>query len=229
MQLITTEGKGAPAHARHVLRGCGQFPLLGMLQQVTTHPLSGYTCPPVPQQASAAHVPHYAIGSQAPSVLYMLHFKFEFGSCGVQTQVALRRPAAAKGSKFSGTAYVVADSTIKDPEAATALLRASGGAAELDTCGRSTTLPAGTDLEQATVNGGYAGLNGALTHVNGGNRTPKGPQRTAFEPGKVWPVPDHSVLNLPAPKAGPGLAPRSYEALQLFDSAPRGLSLAQPS
>ena len=51
------------------------------------------------------------------------------------------------------------------------------------------------------------------------------------ELGKVQSVPDAAILDFKpeAVAASPQLAPRSYEALQVFDSAPRGFSLMQPT
>lgn len=118
------------------------------------------------------------------------------------------------------------------------LLRAKNSLPEPLPDGAASALPnAGGDTGQATVVSGYENVGGPLTHVNskglqnGRNgfalpqrgRSPP-PGSFASEPGKVRPVPDHAVLNLPE-----SMAPRSYEALQLYDSAPRGFSLAQPS
>ena len=59
--------------------------------------------------------------------------------------------------------------------------------------------------------------------------TPTQRNGETYPPGKVRPVPDQSVLEIPSTPVQPTpLGPRSYEALQVFDGAPRGYSLVQP-
>ena len=163
-------------------------------------------------------------------------------------QVVQRRNAAPSTTKVgksppSGTMFVVADSSVRDLEAAP-LLQTSNGAVPGAAQGDEVLLPIeGLQMDQAMVHSGYESMGGQLTHVNaktshqnGKNGFANGragyvpPSAFSAELGKVRSVPDVSILDVPeSMQTGPVLAPRSYEALQLFDSAPRGYSLLQPS
>ena len=154
-------------------------------------------------------------------------------------QVTLRRSSAAvKPSKTSkNMTYVVADSTSKENENPAKLPR---GPSRLDSKSTLGLQPQGSS--EATLHSGYENIAGPLTHVNGktghastgkNGYTAKNGFHTAVngEVGKVRSVPDAAILDI-GPEAvggGPQMAPRSYEALQVFDSAPRGFSLVQPS
>ena len=125
--------------------------------------------------------------------------------------------------------YVVADSTAK----------------EVDTSGARPPRPVSRMEAQpsceVSLHSGYENIAGPLTHVNGktGHATngKNGYVKNGFhtavsgELGKVRSVPDAAILDIKPEAVGtsPQLAPRSYEALQVFDSAPRGFSLVQPS
>ena len=163
-------------------------------------------------------------------------------------QVVQRRNAVPSTTKVgksptSGTMFVVADSSVKDVEAAP-LLQTSDAASPSAAQGGEVLLPVERlQMDQAMVHSGYESMGGQLTHVNakashqnGKNGYANGragyaqPSAFSAELGKVRSVPDVSILDVPeSMQTGPVLAPRSYEALQLFDSAPRGYSLLQPS
>lgn len=142
-----------------------------------------------------------------------------------------RSSAAAKPSKLAGKnmTYVVADSTVKDVDSAAARPA------------RPTSRMEAQPSCEVSLHSGYENLAGSLTHVNGKtghaangkNGFVKNGFHTAVsgELGKVRSVPDAAILDIKpeAVAASPQLAPRSYEALQVFDSAPRGFSLVQPS
>lgn len=151
-------------------------------------------------------------------------------------QVTLRRSSAAvKPSKLASKnmTYVVADSTVKEVEKPSARLNRL-----------ETKTPFGSQAQNssgATMHSGYENIAGPLTHVNGKNgyavSGKNGYVKNGFhtsvsgELGKVRSVPDAAILDISPEAMGgsPQLAPRSYEALQVFDSAPRGFSLVQPS
>jgi len=150
-----------------------------------------------------------------------------------------RGPASSKLSKLPnrGTTNVVADSTSKDPDTS------------LDTRGagrppRPPLQPTASSLQpagscEATLHSGYETKNivgGQLSHVNGkgglgGKAGPfQGGRGFPGELGRVKSVPDVAILDIDPESmmpVTPQLAPRSYEALQLYDSSPRGRSLAQ--
>lgn len=150
-------------------------------------------------------------------------------------QVTLRRGNPLhKPSKLmpKSTTYVVADSTAKESD-----MRAARPPTGLD-----SKVLGGLEAQrscEATLHSGYENIAGNLTHVN--NKNGYAPAKNGYsngfhkgfngEPGRVRSVPDSAILDI-SPKAmsiSPQLAPRSYEALQMFDSAPRGYSLVQPS
>ena len=144
-----------------------------------------------------------------------------------------------KPSKLASknTTYVVADSTAKEVDSSAA--RALRPALRADS--KSSTGMQSQHSCEATLHSGYENIGGPLTHVNGKtsqavkgkNGYVKNGFHTAVsdELGKVRSVPDIAILDIKPEAVGmsPPLAPRSYEALQVFDSAPRGFSLVQPS
>lgn len=141
-----------------------------------------------------------------------------------------RSSSAVKASKLppKSTTYVVADSTVKEMDKP---------AVRMSRIEKSSLGLQPARSSEATLHSGYENIAGPLTHVNGktGHTGKNGFVKNGFHTGedlgKVRPVPDAAILDISpdSMSSSPQLAPRSYEALQVFDSAPRGFSLVQPS
>jgi hypothetical protein len=137
-----------------------------------------------------------------------------------------------------GTTYVVADSTLKDTDTTVDMRSPNRPPRPTHQHPGGSLQPSGSC--EVTLHSGYENKNvvgGQLSHVNGKNGMgakagpPQGGRGFPGELGKVKSVPDVAILEIDPESMMsviPQMAPKSYEALQNFDSAPRGYDLAQP-
>jgi len=134
-----------------------------------------------------------------------------------------------------GTTYVVADSTLKDSEVIVDMRSPNRPPRPTLQLPGNSLQPSGSC--EVTHHSGYE-----IKTIVGGQRSPGatglGRRAGPYQGGKLFPgelgrvnsVPDAAILSIDPESmksVSPQLAPRSYEALQTFDSSPRGYSLAQ--